>query len=405
MNIELNTDKTVNIAQNMCINENLSFEIRQRAYNLFEKYYVQVVRPTDPKVENIMKLTLTDNKPFSSTPRRLAFVEKNKLREILDLISKGIIRESDSEYASPIVLTKKKNGETRMCVDFRTLNKITTRDNFPIPLIEDQLDVLEGKKYFTILDLKNGFFHIKMHKDSIKYTSFVTPLGQYEYLKMPFGLKGAPLKFQHYVTQIFKELINAGEILVYMDDFLIATETLEHHFCVLEKVFKLLVDNLLELRLDKCRFLQTKIDYLDYTVIEKGIQPTEQGLEAVKIFPIPRNIHDVQRFLGLCSYFRKFIENFSIIGKPLYDLTRKNAKFKFGEIEEKVFETLKSHLLKAPILSIYSPLDETELHCDASAAGFGAILLQKKSDKKLHPIFYFSKRTTLKQNQNIIVLN
>lgn len=147
-----------------------------------------------------------------------------------------------------------------MCIDFRTLNAVTTRDNFPLPLIEDQLDLLEGKKYFTILDLKDGFFHIKMHKDSVKYTSFVIPLGQYEFERMPFGLKGAPLKFQRFVTQVFKKQINAGEVLVYLmcncvDDFLIATETMEHHLQVLGEVFKLLVVNLLELHLDKCQFL------------------------------------------------------------------------------------------------------------------------------------------------------
>lgn len=286
-------------------------------------------------------------------------------------------------------MTKKKNGETRICIDFRTLNKITVRDNFPLPLIEDQLDLLAGKKYFTTLDLKDGFFHIQMHEDSIKYTSFVTPLGQYEYIKMPFGLKGAPLKFQRYVTQIFKDQIDAGEILVYLDDFLIATETIEHHFYVLEKVFKLLVENLLELRLDKCRFFQTKLDYLGYTITSEGIRPTNQGLEAIKRFPIPRNTRDVQSFLGMCSYFRKFVENFSVIAKPLYDIIKKDTNFQFEEQEQQAFETLKNRLIEAPILSIYSPQDEIELHCDASATGFGAILLQKKVDRKLHRFLFF----------------
>lgn len=118
-----------------------------------------------------------------------------------------------------------------------------------------------------------------MHADSVKYTSFVTPLGQYEYTKMPFGPKGAPLKFQRYVTQIFKDLIDAGEISIYLDDFLIATKTIGHHFDVLEKVFKFLVANRLELRLDKCWFLQTKLDYLAYTITSEDIRPTNQGLE------------------------------------------------------------------------------------------------------------------------------
>lgn len=395
MNIEVGDVDSRMSSQDMRINEDLSTEVKMRMRGMFEKYYVNAQRPLSPAVENILKLTLTNDKPFSCAPRRLSYDEKIKLRHILDdQIAKGVIRESTSEYASPIVLTKKKNGEIRMCVDFRTLNRVTIRDNFPLPLIEDQLDLLEGKKYFTTLDLKDGFFHIRMHDDSIKYTSFVTPLGQYEYVRMPFGLKGAPLKFQRYVTQIFGDQIKAGEISVYLDDFLIATETIEHHFQVLKRVFKLLVANRLELRLDKCHFFQTKLDYLGYTVSNGSIRPTDQGIEAVKKFPVPRNIRDVQSFLGLCSYFRKFVENFSIIAKPLYDLTRKNANFKFGEIERRAFGTLKDRLVDVPILSLYSPRDETELHCDASAIGFGAILLQRKADRKLHPIFYFSKRTT-----------
>lgn len=196
----------------MLISEDLSVEVKARARNLFEKNYINPQRPLKSATENVLKLILTYEKPFSCTPRGPSYHEKKELRSILDgLMSKGIIRESALEYASPIVLTKKKNGETRMCVDFRTLNKITMRDNFPLPLIEDQLDLLAGKKYFTTLDLKDGFFHIKMHEESIKYTSFVTPLGQYEYLKMPFDLKNAPLKFQRFVAQIFKDLIDAGE--------------------------------------------------------------------------------------------------------------------------------------------------------------------------------------------------
>lgn len=255
MNIEITKDELCSTLREMRINEDLPFEMKARAREMFDKCYVRAEKPSKPATDNVLKLTLTNEKPFSCTPRRLSYHEKTVLRSILDkLMSKGIIRESMSEYASPIVLTKKKNGETRMCVDFRTLNKITARDNFPLPLIEDQLSLLAGKKYFTTLDLKDGFFHIQMHEESIKYTLFVTPLGQYEYTRMPFGLKGAPLMFQRYVTRIFKEQIDAGEILIYLDDFLIATETIEYYFSILEKILKLLVANCLELRLNKCQF-------------------------------------------------------------------------------------------------------------------------------------------------------
>lgn len=145
---------------------------------LFGEHYVNAPKPSKLATKNVMTLVLTDDKLFLYRPRRLSYDEKSKLQNIFnELAEKGIIRESTSEYVSPIVSTKKKNRETRMCIDFCTLNKITARDNFPLPLIEDQLDLSKEKKYFTTLDLKDGFHHIKMHENLIKYTSFVMPLG------------------------------------------------------------------------------------------------------------------------------------------------------------------------------------------------------------------------------------
>ena len=281
-----------------------------------------------------------------------------------------------------------------MLNSYRTLNKLLLRDNYPLPLIEDELDKVRNKKYFSLLDLKDGFHHIPVAQGSVKYTALVTPLGQFEYLKMPFGLKVAPSQFQRFINIVFSELIETGEVVAYLDDIMIASETLEQHFHTLEKVFSLMVENKLELRIENCKFIQTEIEYLGYKVSEKGVAPTERGTEAVTNFPIPQNTHDVQKFLGLCSYFRKFIEGFSIIAKPLYDLLRKNTIFEFTELELQSFETLKKKLISAPVLSIYNPNDETELHCDDSKVGFGAVLLQRKADKQLHPIFYFLKRTS-----------
>ncbi|XP_076620054.1 uncharacterized protein LOC143341206 [Colletes latitarsis] len=281
MNIESRLVEDSSTPQ-LIINENIPHTVREQARQIFEECYVKPIRPEIPQNQNTMELSLTDDKPFYCNPRRLSYAEKSKLKEIIeDLLEKGAIRESTSEYASPIVLAKKKNGELRMCIDFRKLNKVTKRDNFPLPLIEDQLDLLQGKKYFTLLDLKDGFFHIKMHENSIKYTSFVTPLGQYECTKMPFGLKGGPLKFQRYITQIFRDLITSGDVSVYLDDFLIATVTIDHHLRILERVFKLCVANKLELRLNKCKFLQTKLEYLGYVVTSEGIRPTERGINDV----------------------------------------------------------------------------------------------------------------------------
>ena len=146
--------------------------------------------------------------------------------------------------------------------------------------------------------------------------------------------------------------------------------------------------------MDKCYFLQMEVEYLGYLVSDKGVKPTRSGIEAVDKFPIPKSTRDVRSFLGLCSYFRKFIEHFASIAKPLHHLTRANATFHFGEAEYEAFKILKVKLTEAPVLAVYNPNDYTELHCDASSAGFGAALMQKKADGKMHPVFYYSKRTT-----------
>jgi len=215
-------------------------------------------------------------------------VERDQLKCLLnDLLAKNIIRPSESEYASPIVLVKKKNGELRMCVDYRSLNKMLLRDNHPLPIIEDQLMILANKKYFSKLDLRNGFFHINMADESIKLnTAFVTPLGHFEFLKMPFGLKVGPSRFQRFISDVFKKLTETGDVAIYLDDILVVSETLEHHLEILKRVFQLLVRNKIELRLDKCEFLATKIEYLGYTVTNDGISQTANGIVAVKNFPI-----------------------------------------------------------------------------------------------------------------------
>lgn len=337
---------------------------------------------------------------FFFGPRRLSYDEKENLSKILeDLSERKIIRESDSPYASPIVLTKRKNQQYRLCVDYRFINKILERDNYPLPLIEDQIDKLRDKCFFTLLDLKDGFHHIDVAEESIKYTSFITPLGQFEYCKMPFGLKTGPSTFQRYINKVFCKMIASGDVVIYLDDVLISSKTLKDHFRILKEVLSLLVENKLELNLTKCKFLQSELEYLGYKVSDQGVSPTNHGVQAILNFPTPQNIREVQSFLGLCSYFRKFIEGFSIIAKPLYDVLRKDAVFEFGLEKEQAIEKLKKKLIEAPVLSIYNPNSETELHCDASQLGFGAVLLQRKSDNLFHPVFYFSKRTSVSESK------
>lgn len=269
-----------------------------------------------------------------------------------------------------------------------------TRDNYPLLLIEDQLERLKDKRYFSAMDLKDGFYHVAMAPESIKFTSFVTPMGQFEYLFTPFSLKIGPQCFQRFICEVLAELLKSGCVVVYMDDILVATESIVEHLQIMRSVLNTLVRNKLELRLDKCKFLCTDIDYLGCKVTAEGLSPTDNGITAIRDFPEPQTIKAVQSFIGLASYFRKFIQGFSVIAMPLYQLLKKDVTFQFGDRERTAFETLKLKLINAPVLSIYSPHVYTELHCDASSLGFGATLLQRQTNKAMHPIFYFSKRTT-----------
>ena len=219
----------------------------------------------------------------------------------------------------------------------------------------------------------------------------LTRLGQFESLKIPFGLKTAPSTFQRFINTAFSELIRSGDVIVYLDDFMIATKTLDEQIEMLRKVFDVMVRNKIKLRIDKCYFMYTSIEYLGYEVSDEGVRPSKKGLEAIEGFQLPRTLVQVHGFLGLCQYFRKFIEGFALMAKPLYDLLRRDAEFRFGERELRAFESLKRKLIAKLLLGIYSPRDKIELHCDNSSKGFGAALMQQKSHEKFHPIFFFSK--------------
>ncbi|XP_076232912.1 uncharacterized protein LOC143178263 [Calliopsis andreniformis] len=348
------------------INPKIGPEKKERIRNMYVCDYLKIKETSTMEIDFEMKIALKHNQPVSFRPRRLSFADKQKLQAILDYL---LEREG---------LSVRKNGETRLCIDYRELNKITVKDNFPSQLIDDNIDQLKEEKFFTTLDLKDGYYNVRMAREAIQFTGFVTPLGQYEYLYCPFGLTNAPKVFHRFIRKVFSNLIRTGKMLPFFDDFFIATETLKEHLEILQEIFRAAGQHHFTFRLD----------YVD------GIRPSDNNIASVINYPIPRNAKEVLWFVALASYFRRFIPQFSMIGKTLYDLIKKEVKFKFREEESKAFETLKKQLSTKPILTIYSPKAETELHCDASVSGFSAILLQKQSDGNFRPISYFSQRTT-----------
>ncbi|GBN99673.1 Retrovirus-related Pol polyprotein from transposon 17.6, partial [Araneus ventricosus] len=309
-------------------------------------------------------------------------------------LDQGIVRQSSSEYASPIVLVKKKDGTARLCVDYRKLNRKLVKDRFPLPLIEDVLDKLQDAKEYSTLDLKNGFFHVEVNEDCKHFTSFVVPDGQFEFNKVPFGLSTSPSVFQRYVYSIFRELMRKGIVIIYMDDLIIPAKDEDEGIEKLKKVFEVASKYGLEIKFKKCQFLRRKVEFLGHVVENGTVRPSVAKTIAVKKFPVPTTVKQVQSFLGLTGYFRKFIPAYSKIAKPLSDLIRSDNPFVFEQPQMEAFEKLKKLLTESPVLSIFQQGKTTELHTDASQQGYGAVLLKEAEDGKLHPVQYMSKKTT-----------
>lgn len=378
------------------INESLSAGQKKEVYDIFKKFYLYAEKPEKPATDYELKINLKpDSKPFFTKPRRLSFYEQREVdQHVKELLANNIIKKSESNFASRVVLVEKKDKKTRLCVDFRDLNKNVLRDNFPQPIIEQQIERLRDKNYFSKLDLKNAFFNVRVRKSDTKYLSFVTPTNQYEFLRAPFGFCNSPAAFNRFLNLIFNDLMEKNVIILFMDDLLVTTLSFSEHISVLQDIFQRLTKNILELRLDKCSFLKNKIDFLGYSVDINGITPCTDHIKSVQSYPLPKNKKELHSFVGLISYFRKYISNFSIEAKPLYDLLRNNVDFRMGLEQLQAFEKFKNILSSKPVLSLYSPEAETQLHCDSSSLGFGAILMQKQSDFKFHPVMYFSKRTS-----------
>lgn len=350
----------------------------------------------------VMKILLQDESPVVLRSRRLPESEKIELdKQINEWLDDGIIRRSQSDYSSPVVLVTKKDGSKRICIDYRQLNKKIIKDRYPLPVIEDQIDQLQAAKIFTALDLKNGFFHVPVHEDSRKFTAFITATDHFEFCKVPFGLCNSPAVFSKFIHVIFEDLKRRNVVLTYMDDLIIPAKDEEEALQRLKEVFQRCASFGLVINWKKCQFLTKKISYLGYEIEDGVVRPGEEKIKAVKEFPEPKNIKEIQRFLGLSGYFRKFIYNYSLIAKPLSDLLKSDSKFVFGMEQEESFNRLKLLLVDRPVLNIFRFTAPTELHTDASKYAFGAILLQmNQEDEKWHPVFFFSRKTTISE-QNL----
>lgn len=342
-----------------------------------------------------LRITLRDDVPVAQRPRRLAVVEQQEVeRQVKQWLIDGVIRVSHSEYASPLVLVKKKDGSTRICVDYRLINKKMVKDEYPLPIIEDHIDKLATARVFSTLDLKNGYFHLTVHEDSVKYTAFVTHNSQFEFLKAPFGLSVCPKVFTRFITAIFRDFIEKGHVLVFIDDVIILAEDEVQAVSRLREVLYRASQYGLEINWKKTQLVQRKVEYLGHVVENGTVKPSPDKTDAVVRFPEPINVKQLHGFVGLTSYFRKYIQNYALIARPLTELLKKDVDFEFGTPQRKAFQELKMKLVNKPVLKIFDPQLYTELHTDASMLALSAILLQRSAeDGQLHPVYYLSKKT------------
>lgn len=335
------------------------------------------------------RIETTDSLPVKIPPRRLPIAKRDLVqREIDRWLSLGIIRESHSAYSAPVVLVQR-GSKVRLCIDYRRLNDKTIKDAAPSPNIDTILDALAGSTYFCCLDLRSGFMQIPMDPRDICKTAFCTESNLYEFLFMPFGLTNAPATCIRLVEQVFANM-SPKALLAFIDDIMVHARTFNQTLANLREALSRLKHAGLKVNAQKVRLFQRETKFLGHVVSESGVRPDEDKVKTVTAWPRPENITQLKSFLGLCSYERRFIPNFSHIAKPLFDLTKKRVKYIWTESQESAFGELKRLLSTAPVLSHYDPDADLVLETDCSLHGAGSILFQVV-DGQERVVAYYSK--------------
>lgn len=376
------------------ITSSISEETRKHFYNLISQYQDVFDWNNDslgctPLITH--RIITEDVPPIRCRPYRMSPVEIDSLKkEIEKLSGLGVIKPSNSPWSAPIILVKKKDGSYRLVVDYRKINAITKKDAYALPRIETLLDTLGNASIFSALDMRSGFYQVALAEDSIEKSAFATAqFGQWAYTRMPMGLCNSVGTFQRMVDLVFKDLINKS-LVAYIDDLNCFSKTHDEHLKDLEKLFICVRKANLKLNIDKCYFFKKKLNFLGYIITAEGLETDPGKIEKIKDFPMPTTVTQIKSFIGIASYYRRFIKDFAAIARPLHNLTKKNQN-KWNQEAIESFHKLKNALTNTPVL-IRPDFDKPFiLVTDASKVGLGSILSQLDKDGYEHPVQYISR--------------
>ena len=349
--------------------------------------------------EKLFKIDTGNAAPIRSMPRPVPHHKKVEVdRQIDEMLERGLIAPSNSEWASPILMVKKKDGSLRFCIDYRRVNDVTKHDSFPLPNIHDCLSSLNGQcNVISSLDMARGYWQMGADPETQEKLAFTTHRGLFKPLVQPFGPKGGVAHFSRIMNSLLGSM-QWEQILIYLDDILVFGRNFEEHLGRLQKVFATLIKANLKLKPQKCKLFKQSVAFLGHSVSAEGILPLQDKIEVMKSWPIPSNKEDVSSFLGLASYYRRFVDNFAITAEPLNRLTRKNVIFQWDADCEEAFLRLREALINPPVLAYPDFAEKFILTTDASGVGIGAVLSQIQNGQER--VVAYASRTLNKAERN-----
>lgn len=398
-NEHIDTEEFVSRTDHLDIEKKIEIEKIIKEYKTIfakDKYDIGSVRNYEAHIDLLV------NRYCSKRPYRCTIEDKLEIeKQISMLLKNNLIEESYSPFAAPVTMAFKKgeNRKSRLCIDFRELNKIVVPQAQPFPLIDDLIVKTRNCKYFTTLDINSAFWAIPLRVEDRSKTGFVTHDGHFQWTCLPFGLKTSPAIFQRILSNILRKHNLTGHSVNFIDDILIYSSTFEEHVRHIKNVLEAIIKEGFRLKFQKCTFASDSVKYLGHVIQNNSVRPLKDNLISIRNFPTPKTQKNIRQFLGKINFYHEYIPRSTIILDPLHKLLRKNEKFVWSEQCEESFNKIKTYLCSQPVLEIFDKDLPIKIFTDASLEGIGAILKQTQLDGKDKPVAYFSKKLNESQKR------